>query len=552
MGEHRYRYIAYVRKSEERLERQELSLEAQINKIKSIFPDLNIIDTTVESRSAFKPENRPEFSRMLERIKSGEVDGIVAWHPNRLARNEIDSANVTYMLRGPLKDLKFCSYNFDNSPEGIMFLQMTMNQSQYESSKQGRDVKRGMEQKASNGERPGQVPQGYIKVPIVDEHGDIIRHKEKIVTRTEPDPERFDLISRMWRMLLSGTHSPQQIWQIADKQWGYTTRRTRKMGGGRMPKSMIYKIFSNPFYAGYIPHNGELFKGSHEAMLTLDEFDIAQSLLGHKGQPRNGALIYAYSGLMICGECGCRIIAKQNSKFVKRDGKMTTYIHYYCTRKSLNRPCTQKKYTRVEDIEADIEDALSQYEILPEFRDLAIKILRRNHKIEIKDRAQIYETQQRKRTQVQAQLDSLVDMRTRNLLDDEEYTAQRSRLRIEIAKLDESLRDTEKRADEWLELTEKAFNFATYARTHFRNGSLQAKREILMTLGKNLVLKDKKLYITPNEWLVPIKDGYAQLLSEYNRVRTNKKATSTVIEVALEPIYESWRATWDLNPGHSA
>jgi site-specific DNA recombinase len=94
------RYIAYVRKSEERLERQELSLEAQINKIKSIFVDLNIIDIVIESRSAFKPNNRPEFLSIIKRIENGEAEGIVAWHPNRMSRNEVDSATVTYMLRG--------------------------------------------------------------------------------------------------------------------------------------------------------------------------------------------------------------------------------------------------------------------------------------------------------------------------------------------------------------------------------------------------------------------------------------------------------------------
>ncbi len=89
---------------------------------------------------------------MIEMIKKGEADAIIAWHPNRLSRNEKDSAEITYLLRSQLKDIKFCSYNFDNSPEGIMMLQFTMNQSQYESSKQGKDVRRGMEQKASGGE----------------------------------------------------------------------------------------------------------------------------------------------------------------------------------------------------------------------------------------------------------------------------------------------------------------------------------------------------------------------------------------------------------------
>jgi site-specific DNA recombinase len=546
------RYIAYVRKSEERLERQELSLEAQINKIKSIFVDLNIIDIVIESRSAFKPNNRPEFLSIIKRIENGEAEGIVAWHPNRMSRNEVDSATVTYMLRGPLKDLKFCSYNFDNSAEGIMMLQMVMNQSQYESSKQGRDVKRGMEQKASNGERPGQVPQGYVKSPVQDDNGQLLMHKDKLVTRTEPDPERYDLVKRMWTMLLSGSYSAQHIWEVADKEWNFTTRKSRRIGGGRMSKSLIYKIFTNPFYAGYIPHNGELFKGNHQAMITLNEFDQVQLILGKKGAPRKGSSVYAYTGLITCGECGCRVVAKQNFKFVKRENKTVSYIHYYCTRKSVKRPCTQRKYTRVEDLDKEITDELSKYEILPEFRDLAIKILRRNHKIEVKDRSKIYEAQQKKRRELQKQLDSLVDMRTRSLLDDQEYLSQKNRIKIDLAKSDDNLKNTEERAEKWLDLTEKAFDFATYARVHFQDGNLQAKREILMTLGKNLELKDNHLYITPNDWLIPIENDYPALHASYLKVRTNNKAPSKVIDEALLPIFESWRAIWDSNPGHPA
>jgi DNA invertase Pin-like site-specific DNA recombinase len=78
------------------------------------------------------------------------------------------------MLRGHLKDLKFCSYNFDGSPEGIMMLQMTMNQGQYESSKQGKDVKRGLATKAGTGEKPGRVPPGYMKIPKLDENGQVL------------------------------------------------------------------------------------------------------------------------------------------------------------------------------------------------------------------------------------------------------------------------------------------------------------------------------------------------------------------------------------------
>jgi site-specific DNA recombinase len=549
------RYIAYVRKSEVREDRQELSHQSQIEEIKQRFPDLNIIKwMPSESASAFKP-GRPIFNEMMDMIERGEADGIVGWHPNRCSRNEIDSARITYMLRDKLKDLKFVSYTFENSAEGIMFLQMTMNQSQYESSKQGRDVSRGSRTKASNGERPGVVPPGYMKVPVLDEHGQLIRRgkDKKIITETKPDPERFDLVKKMWRLVLSGEYNVSQVHKIARDEWKFVTRKTTKTGGKPLSTSMIYRMFSNQFYAGRIVHNGEDFKGNHEAMITLEEFDYVQKMLGDKGKPRKRGDVLAYSSIMVCGECGCSVVGEHKTKLVKKTGKMVTYVYYRCTRKSEARPCTQNIFTTLLDLEKQISDELNKYTILPEFRDQALKILRRSNKIEAKERTQVYASQQKRRAELQSQLDKLVDMRTRDLMDDDEYRVQSQRLKSERERVDEQLRGTENRAEEWMALTEKAFDFATYAHTKFKQTSdLAVKRDILLTLGTNLTLKDQKLTITPHEWLVPIEKDYPALEKRYLWARTNKKALSPEWEKAFVQIFETWRASGDLNPGHPA
>ncbi len=550
------RYIAYVRKSEERKERQELSHKAQWRMIKEQFPDLNIIDWVEESKSAFKPGRDLFDKQVMDRIKNGEAEGIVAYHPNRLSRNEIDSADITYSLRGPLKDLRFCNYNFENTAEGIMMLQMIMNQSQYESSKQGRDVKRGMKEKALDGERPGQVALGFIKTPVLNERGEMIRGKDKKpVTETKPDPERYDLVKKMWATLLSGTMSAAEVGKIASSDWGLVTRTTAKVVGGPLYPSMVYKIFNNPFYAGYIPHNGELYKGSHFefAMITLEEFDYVQRLLGSKGKPRTGVNPYAFTGLIKCGTCGCSIVAKTNVKFNKGKGEYKTYVHYYCTRKSIKRPCNQNKYTSIDAIEKEIDEELAKYSIIPEFRDLAIKILRRKVKQDTKDRTSIYDSLQKARNQKQAQLDKLLDLLTREVIDEESYKKQNKALLIERDGIDDKLRHKEKLSDEQMELTEKAFHFATYSRTQFNETKdLNVKRDILKTLGESLTLNNGKLTIVPNEWLVPIRDNYPSLEKRFMRVGTKKKAHSKELEQALEPIIESWRASGDLNPGHPA
>jgi hypothetical protein len=57
------------------------------------------------------------------------------------------------------------------------------------------------------------------------------------------------------------------------------------------------------------------------------------------------------------------------------------------------------------------------------------------------------------------------------------------------------LRDTGQRAEQWWKLTEQTFEFASTAQDRFANGDSQTKRQILATIGSNLILKDKKLWI---------------------------------------------------------
>ena len=557
--EKQLRYIAYLRKSEERKERQVLSVESQRAEIEKRFPGLNIVEWAEETRSAFTPYNRPVFDRMMKRIHDKEADGIVSWYPNRLSRNEIEAANITYGIRtGEIKDLKFCTYTFENNPPGIWMLQMLLSHGQLESAKQGVDVSRGMIAKAKGGERPGQVPQGYIKVPKMDNNGNPIMNKfDRVVTETANDPDRYDQIKLMWKMLLYEGYNAEQIWKKVNNEWGFLTRKTtfkqNSPGGKPMPKSMVYAIFNNQFYAGLIKHNGEWHEGHHNAMITSNEYDYAQKLLGAKGKPRKTAHNFAYGTLIRCGVCNCQIVAKATSKHIKSTNELKTYVHYYCTRKSQIRPCTQVKYTTVDGLEKDIDAELAKYTIIPEFQEMALKILRRNNKNEVEDRTTLYESHQGRRKQIQLQLDKLTDKLTRGIVDEDDYVRQRDNLKANLADIDNNLRSTEKRAEDWMELTEKAFDFATYARIRFsETKDPMVKRDILQTLGANFLLTDNSLTLTPKKWLVPIERDYPALEKAYLKVRTNKKATAKELEVALSSIFDSWRARRDLNPRHPA
>lgn len=141
-------------------------------------------------------------------------------------------------------------------------------------------------------------------------------------------------------------------------------------------------------------------------------------------------------------------------------------------------------------------------------------------------------------------------MRYRELIDDEIFIKEKNTLQGKIAQMKENLRETETRADKWLELTEKTFNFATYARKSFIMAKgkvgLELKKEILLGLGETPIIKGENLIITPNEWLIPIKNGYPGLEAEYlglepTEIPMNKNKTE-----ALASVRTRWLGAWDI------
>src|SRR3989338_8063717 len=103
------KYFLYARKSSESEDRQVQSIDDQINRLKKLASDLNldIKKTYTEAKSAKKPNNRPIFDEMIQRVENGEASGILCWQVNRLSRNPIDSGKLSWLLqRGVLKSIQ--------------------------------------------------------------------------------------------------------------------------------------------------------------------------------------------------------------------------------------------------------------------------------------------------------------------------------------------------------------------------------------------------------------------------------------------------------------
>ena len=65
------------------------------------------------------------LSPMLKRIEKGEACGILAWHPDRLARNMLDGGRVIHLVdTGAIKDMKFPTVDFQATSQGKLTLAM--------------------------------------------------------------------------------------------------------------------------------------------------------------------------------------------------------------------------------------------------------------------------------------------------------------------------------------------------------------------------------------------------------------------------------------------
>lgn len=117
------KFFLYARKSTDEPDRQILSIEAQVTELKEFAEkeQLDIVQTFIESRTAKEP-GRPIFNDMLSRIEKGEAEGILAWHPDRLARNSIDGGRIIYLVdTGKIQSLKFPTFWFEPTPQGKVY-----------------------------------------------------------------------------------------------------------------------------------------------------------------------------------------------------------------------------------------------------------------------------------------------------------------------------------------------------------------------------------------------------------------------------------------------
>ncbi|MEK7531233.1 MAG: recombinase family protein, partial [Patescibacteria group bacterium] len=189
------KYVIYARKSTEEDDRQVLSIQAQLEELRgfAVKEKLAIVASFEEAKTAKEP-GRTKFAEMLSFLEHGKADGILSWHPDRLARNSVDGGKIIHLVdRGVIKSLKFPTFWFEPTPQGLFMLNIAFGQSKYFVDNLRENVKRGLRQKIRNGVWPGWAPVGYLNNA----------HTRGI----DVDKEKSPKVRKLFKMYSTGEHT---------------------------------------------------------------------------------------------------------------------------------------------------------------------------------------------------------------------------------------------------------------------------------------------------------------------------------------------------------
>jgi len=472
-----HRYFLYARKSSESEDKQVASVPSQIEELRKLAREmnLNIVEIFTEEKSAKAP-GRPVFSQMIGAIHKGQAEGIICWKLDRLARNPIDGGTISWMLqqaiirhiqtfqRGYLPTDNVLMMNLEFGMANQFILDLSVN------------TRRGQRSRVQQGWLPHKPPIGYLNN----------RYNQPDKPPIYPDPFSFPVMKKLWKTLIEKQCSIEKLFDIA-KETGLKADKAFVIS-----RRNFYLLFRNPFYCGSIIWDNEVYPGKHEPMITKAEFNLAQRIIDGRSFPKTQDHVFAFTGLMRCGECGAFITAEEKTKHQK-NGNTHHYTYYRCTRR-IKRDCSEPPI-RSDELERQILEVLGKITIPVQFREWAVKQLKEEQSKESIDRDKITQAYRIHLDACAKKLDALFNMRLNEEVSAEEYIGKKNALMKEKQKYEDLIADTQDRIETWLKRAEDTFAFAETAQKRFETGTLEDKRQILSCLGSNLVLTNKRLRI---------------------------------------------------------
>ena len=323
-------YAMYLRKS--RADDKDIPLEKVLKNHYNMLTELaDKLKIQIEEENVFREIEtgdsisiRPKMQDLLEKVSEGLYEGVFCTELSRLCRgSKIDQEIVSSTFTAaeckiitPSKTYDLANNEFD---EEMVDFGLFMSRREYKTIT--KRMQRGREQSVKQGKYIGSIlPYGYNKEKLEGENG----------FRLVINEEEAHIVRLIFKWFLEGNVGASIIAKRLN-QGGYPTRK-----GQVWSYSSVKNILTSNVVAGYLKHGErkykkyidtkgnvkksrpvnaavEYYKGLHEAIIPLHEFEKVQDILNSRKQHKSNfdlPLSNPLAGLIKCSECN-RIMVKR-------------------------------------------------------------------------------------------------------------------------------------------------------------------------------------------------------------------------------------------------
>ena len=305
----------YIRVSTEDQAREGFSLGEQEEKLKQLcaFKEYQVYKVYQDRGiSAKDMEHRPGFQEMMDDMRKGKINYIVAYKLDRVTRSVRDLELLIAELE-KYDCYLICERDDVNTStaNGRFFVRMLTVLSQLEIEVVSERTKFGMSGAIKAGHLPGTCPLGYY------------RDKDKVV---KIDPNTRDIVKRIFNMYLEGK-SYYQISCILDEEEVLYPEHNK------WTEAAVRTIINNRIYVGDYVRNKTLKDETKEEVytdvvapiITRAEWEEIQIQKEKNMQSFSRDRVYIFFQKLICPKCGKLMLCKGSG------GKKKKYMYYNCS-----------------------------------------------------------------------------------------------------------------------------------------------------------------------------------------------------------------------------
>ena len=324
--------VGYCRLSRDEDKENYSSIEEQKRIIKDYASTRNWIiedkDFYIDDNVSGYTFNRPEFTKMLEKVKGGKIDVVIAKDLSRIGRNNGKVLVLIDEFKNMQKNLILVSemggtYDVLNDRDDTIGITTWFNE------RYVKDCSRKTRDHMYSKQKTGRL--------VMGNYYGYVKDKED-VTKLYVDEEIRPVIELIYKLYIEGL-GKKKICDILNSKYNYPTPsvyyRQKHLEKGRIYKHpvqelwstyMISNILNNDVYTGNLRTHKKktvsirgraiklpeeehfVFENHHEAIISKETFELAQNIRKRKARSKSTSGTrkrnYAFSGLIRCGDCG--------------------------------------------------------------------------------------------------------------------------------------------------------------------------------------------------------------------------------------------------------